>query len=63
MYSHLSLPCPDCQEGPCARHAADMETAGAYRELRAELGTHLPRAGDRWAELLTAPIPLARFDR
>ena len=48
MYSHLSVPCPDCQEGPCARHAADIETAGAYRQLRAELGAQLPRSGDRW---------------
>jgi hypothetical protein len=55
MYSHLSVPCPDCQEGPCARHAADIETAGAYRQLRAELGAQLPRSGDRWAELLTTP--------
>jgi hypothetical protein len=53
MYSRLSVSCPDCQEGPCARHAADMETARAYRELRAELGAQLPRSGDRWAELLT----------
>jgi hypothetical protein len=51
MYSHLAVPCPNCQEGPCAQHAADMETARAYRELRAELGAQLPRSGDRWAEL------------
>ena len=57
MYSHLAVPCPNChQEGPCARHAADMETIRAYRELRAELGAQLPRLGDRWAELLTAPV-------
>jgi hypothetical protein len=55
MYSRLAVLCPDCPEGPCARHAADMETARAYRELRAELGAQLPRSGDRWAELLTTP--------
>ena len=55
MYSQLSVPCPYCQEGPCARHAADMETTNAYRQLRAELGAQLPRSGDRWAELLTTP--------
>jgi hypothetical protein len=37
------------------RHAADIEIALAYRELRAELGAELPRSGDRWAELLTTP--------
>ena len=56
IYGHLAVPCPDCREGPCARHAADMETARAYRELRAGLGAHLPRSGDRWVELMTTPI-------
>ncbi len=57
IYSHLAAPCPDCRhEGPCARHAADMKTARAYRELRAELGAQLPRSDDRWAELMTTPI-------
>jgi hypothetical protein len=56
MYSHLAVPCSGCRhEGPCARHAADLETARAYRELRAELGAKLPRSGDRWAELMTTP--------
>jgi hypothetical protein len=55
MYSQLGVPCAACQQGPCARHTADMETARAYRELRAELGAQLPRSGDRWAELLTTP--------
>jgi hypothetical protein len=38
IYGHLAAPCPDCGEGPCGRHAADMETARAYRELRARPG-------------------------
>jgi hypothetical protein len=55
MYHQLAAPCRNCQHGPCARHAADMETARAYGQLRAELGAQLPRSGDRWAELLTNP--------
>ena len=56
MYSHLAVPCPRCtREGPCPRHAADLETARAYRELRAHLGAQLPRSGERWAELMTTP--------
>ena len=56
MYSHLAVSCPDCWDGSCARHAADMATIRAYRELRAELGAQLPRPGDRWAELMTVPV-------
>ena len=54
MYSHLAVPCSLCRlgESPCTRHAADLETARAYRALRAELGAKLPRSGDRWSELL-----------
>ena len=56
VYSHLAAPCPGCRhEGPCVRHSADLETARAYRELRAELGAQLPRSGDLWAELMTTP--------
>jgi hypothetical protein len=60
LYTHLAVPCPDCQEAPCAGHAADIETVRAYRELRAELGAQLPRSGDRWAELITTPDPRVR---
>ncbi len=55
MYNQLAGPCPNCQEGLCARHADEMATARAYRKLRAELGAQLPRSGDRRAELLTTP--------
>ena len=55
MYSHLAVPCP---EGPCARHAADMETARAYRELRAVLVEVDP--GPRQAQHLVAPQPAVR---
>ena len=46
---HAYAPCAQCRSagtGACARHARDLNLAGGYARLRAQLGGHFPYPGN-----------------
>ena len=46
---HACTPCARCRSaetGACARHARDLNLAGGYARLRAQLGGHFPYPGN-----------------